>query len=89
MNMFRILQEAIQNINKYAKAKNVIVEFKVDENYLYLMVSDDGIGFNSESKSRGIGLKNIKSRTDKLKGELTIKTQPNRGTSILFKAPYK
>jgi len=89
MNLFRILQEAIQNINKYAKAKNVIVEFKVVENHVHLMVSDDGIGFNSESKNRGIGLKNIRSRTDKLNGKLTIKTQPNKGTSILIRAPYK
>lgn len=89
MNLYRIIQEAIQNINKYAKAKNVIVEFKVDDDYLYLLINDDGIGFKSKSKSKGIGLKNIKSRTAKLKGQLTIKTKPNEGTSILVKVPYK
>ncbi len=88
MNMYRVLQEAIQNINKYAKAKNVIVEFTIDENYLYLLINDDGIGFNSEAKSKGIGLKNIKSRTNKLKGKLTIRTRPDNGTSILIKVPY-
>ncbi len=88
MNLYRILQEAIQNINKYAKAKNVVVEFKIDEHYLHLIITDDGIGFNAESKSSGIGLENMKARTHKLKGKLTIRTQPDEGTSILVLVPY-
>ncbi len=89
MNLYRILQEAIQNINKYAKAKNVSIEFNGDNDYLHLIISDDGIGFNAASKSKGIGLKNMQSRADKLKGKLTIKTQPNIGTSIHINIPYK
>jgi len=88
MNLFRILQEAIQNINKYAKATNVLVEFKIEDNYLHLIINDDGIGFDTASKSNGIGLKNMKSRTTILKGKMTISTQPNKGTKILFKVPY-
>jgi len=89
MNLYRILQEAIQNINKYANAKNVNVEFNLDKDYLHLNIKDDGIGFNAKSKRSGIGLKNIESRTQKLKGNLTINTQPDNGTSILIKVPYK
>ncbi len=88
MNLFRILQEAIQNINKYAEATNVLVEFKVEGNYLYLVVKDDGIGFDATSKSSGIGLKNMKSRITTLKGEMTISSQQNKGTKIVFKVPY-
>jgi signal transduction histidine kinase len=89
MNLYRILQEAIQNINKYAKAKNVNVAFDVENDYLHLTIKDDGIGFNAKSKSKGIGLKNIQSRTHQLKGEFVLSTQPNNGTSILIKVPFK
>ena len=89
MNLYRMLQEAIQNINKYAKAKNVNVEFNIDKDYLHLIIKDDGIGFNSESKSSGIGFKNMRSRTHKLNGNLAINTEPSNGTSILIKVPYK
>ncbi len=88
MNLFRILQEAIQNINKYAEATNVLVEFKVEGNSLYLVVKDDGIGFDATSKSSGIGLKNMKSRITTLKGEMTISSQQNKGAKIVFKVPY-
>ncbi len=89
MNLYRILQEAIQNINKYAKATNVNITFNVDKDYLHLIIIDDGIGFNADSKRKGIGLKNIQSRTLKLKGEFTLRTQPDNGTSILIKVPFK
>ncbi|MCF6348873.1 MAG: tetratricopeptide repeat protein [Flavobacteriaceae bacterium] len=89
MNLYRILQETIQNINKYAKATNVNITFNVDKDYLHLIIIDDGIGFNAESKRKGIGLKNIQSRTLKLKGEFTLRTQPDKGTSVLIKVPFK
>ena len=88
MNLYRIIQEAVQNINKYAKAKNVSVTFNVEKNsQLYLAIKDDGIGFKSGSKSNGIGLKNIKSRVQSLKGEVTIESAPNNGTSISIHMP--
>ncbi len=89
MNMYRIIQEALQNINKYASAKNVMVEFKLTKKYLKLLIVDDGVGFKIINKREGIGLKNIKSRAKHLNGIFTIKSEPNRGTFIQIKIPYE
>ena len=88
MNLYRVLQEAIQNINKYAKAKQVDIKFDMDNNnQLNLLIKDDGIGFNADQKSNGIGLKNIKSRVKSLNGEVFIESASNNGTSINVKMP--
>jgi len=89
MNMYRIIQEALQNINKYASAKNVMVEFKLTKKHLKLLIVDDGVGFKILNKREGIGLKNIKSRAKLLNGIFTIKSEPNRGTFIQIKIPYE
>ena len=88
MNLYRIIQEATQNINKYAKAKNVLVEFKIEKQYLLLILNDDGIGFNTDYTSKGIGLKNMRSRVKELNGKISIKSEPNEGTAILIEVPY-
>jgi len=87
MNLYRIIQEAIQNINKYARANNVLVQFKKEENGLLLIINDDGIGFNPDARSRGIGINNMKSRVQQLQGKISIDSQPNNGTAILIETP--
>ena len=87
MNLYRIIQEAIQNINKYAKANNVLLEFKKEENKLLLIINDDGKGFNTDVKRRGIGIINMKSRVQQLQGKISINSQPNNGTAILIETP--
>lgn len=88
MNLYRIIQEAIQNINKYARAKNVKIVFKhLDTELLQLTIEDDGVGFDMTSKNKGIGLKNMHSRAEKIKGTLDIETVINQGTRIIVRAP--
>ncbi len=87
INFYRIIQEAIQNINKYAKAKNVKIEFDLIDNDISLNIEDDGLGFDSKNKSAGIGLKNMKSRVSKLKGNFEIKSAVNKGTIISIFVP--
>ena len=87
MNLYRIIQEAIQNINKYSKAKYVNVEFKIDKSNLSLSIKDDGIGFKTEVKTKGIGIKNMKSRVDKLNGKLSINSRNGNGTLIIIIVP--
>ena len=87
MNLYRIIQEAIQNINKYAKANNVLVEFKKEESRLLLIINDDGKGFNPDAKRRGIGINNMKSRVQQLQGKISINSQANNGTAILIETP--
>lgn len=87
INLYRILQESLQNINKYAQAKNIKIEIKKIEDQLAVTISDDGVGFSVAKKSKGIGLKNIISRTETCNGTIDIKSKINKGTTINIKLP--
>lgn len=87
INLYRILQESLQNINKYAQAENITIEISKNEDQLLVVISDDGIGFSVSKKSKGIGLKNIISRTHACDGTVDIKSKINKGTTINIKLP--
>ena len=89
INLYRILQEGLQNINKYAKAKNIKVEIKGDDDNLRLFIEDDGAGFEVNKKSKGIGLQNMISRTNECHGIFDIKSEKGKGTSIEITIPYE
>ncbi|WP_197026332.1 ATP-binding protein [Polaribacter sp. Hel_I_88] len=87
VNLYRIIQEVIQNIMKYANATLVSIKFSLKNNNLVLSLSDDGIGFNVKKKRNGIGLKNIKSRVQKLNGIFEISSSLNKGVEIVIVLP--
>jgi len=87
INLYRILQEAFQNINKYANAKNVSVQFKKADEEIQLSIHDDGAGFVYTKKKKGIGLINMNSRITSLRGSMEIETQPGNGTQLKFRLP--
>lgn len=82
INLYRIIQESITNIDKYSKAKNVIITIELKGKSLYLMIKDDGIGFNNKKNKIGIGLKNMNDRVNESKGRIRIASKINRGTII-------
>ncbi|UAM98026.1 hypothetical protein K8354_17350 [Polaribacter litorisediminis] len=87
VNLYRIIQEVIQNIIKYANATLVSIKFSLKNNNLVLSLSDDGIGFNIKKKKNGIGIKNIKSRVQKLNGICKISSSFNNGVEINIEIP--
>ncbi len=89
INLYRILQEGLQNINKYANAKNIFVEIKGDEENVYLKIKDDGIGFDVNRKSKGIGMQNMISRTHDCKGIIDITSKKDEGTKIVITIPIE
>lgn len=91
INLYRMLQEALQNCNKYAKAYLIAVDFKKESNpeHLKLCIADDGIGFNLKRAKKGIGLQNIAFRTKECKGKLEIKTKPGEGTQLIIEVPIE
>ncbi|MGG8495228.1 tetratricopeptide repeat-containing sensor histidine kinase [Tenacibaculum sp. TC6] len=91
VNIYRILQEAIHNIVKHAEATQVSVTISLEESTLYMKIEDNGAGFiyNNEQYNKGIGIKNIVSRVDAIKGKLNIQTGINKGTILTFYIPFK
>lgn len=90
--LFRIVQECLTNVKKHAQAKHVAIIVEFLENKINLSVKDDGIGFDYEQVSKekhnnGYGLLGIKERLQLIKGELTVKTAPGRGTELIFFVP--
>lgn len=88
-NLYRIIQEALQNIVKSAKAKNVVLDFSVKQQNLEMSITDNGVGFNVKKAKKGIGIKNMKSRIQKMNGNFNIHSEINKGTVIHFTVPIQ
>jgi signal transduction histidine kinase len=91
LTLLKIINEAVQNIMKHAKATEVGIELSKDDKNLRLRIEDNGIGFDqNQVKKGGIGLKNLKFRAEsELNGNLTIESSPGNGTIILLKILLK
>lgn len=72
MNLFRIMQESIQNIHKHAEATKAKISLRQTEKELEMLVEDNGKGFNLKKTNIGIGMKNIRGRVKDIGGKLTI-----------------
>lgn len=82
--VYRIVQELLNNAVKHSGATTILAQVMRHNNNLSITVEDNGKGFNMASTdiSKGAGLANIQSRVDYLKGQLDIKTEPGKGTSV-------
>lgn len=87
--LFRIYQEALNNIAKYAKAKQVETWLKVNDNTITLIVADDGVGFSQSNYQSGkkFGLLGMRERVIALGGEFSIEL-PGKGVTIKVIIPY-
>jgi signal transduction histidine kinase len=87
--LFRIFQEALNNIAKHAEATSLEIEAYLKENLLYIRITDNGKGFDQQSacNEKGHGLNNIIERASLLKGKATILSDPGNGTSIEIEIP--
>ncbi|MFM9402459.1 sensor histidine kinase [Myroides odoratimimus] len=85
VNIYRVLQEALQNVQKYAEAKEckLVIEYLSDQ-YFRIEVIDNGKGFNLKSVKRGLGIKNMEERLRGVNSKLIVKSKKGMGTSISF-----
>ena len=83
--LYRIVQEALNNIVKHAQAHQVIVRLYQNKQLLQLTIQDDGQGFNIDAAQQQgrIGLQSMKERAQKLGGTLTIESAPGQGTTLI------
>lgn len=89
INIYRIIQESLQNIYKHANAELVRISFELKNNVILLSITDDGKGFDVNKSKKGIGIKNINARVNDLQGTVDISSQLNKGTTIHIEIPYK
>jgi signal transduction histidine kinase len=87
INTYRITQECLQNCLKHSKCEKINVNLSCTNDNILLKVIDDGVGFNVKKGRRGIGLKNITSRINKINGNLKIKSAPGKGTEMIISVP--
>ena len=86
--LYRIVQEGINNTLKHAKASELHISLEKDEEGIRLSIEDNGIGFDTNQKDKnGIGLGNIYSRVQYLKGTIDVDSKTNEGTLIAIFIP--
>lgn len=92
--LYRIVQEALNNVVKHAKAKHVWIRAWRQKQVLYCSVRDDGTGFDSPSahegaSKRGLGLVAMRERASAIGGTLQIKSSPGQGTELSLQLPLE
>lgn len=87
--LFRVLQEALQNVVKYSGADHCEVGLCGTSGEVRLTVRDFGVGFDVDdsTKSQGLGLVSMRERVNLVKGEIAIKSRPMAGTEITVRVP--
>ena len=82
LDLYRIIQEQMNNIGKYAQANTIVIHLREKDNHLDLSILDDGIGFDTTKKGNGIGFRNIQSRVDIYSGSMDIISSPGEGCRL-------
>lgn len=91
--LYRICSELLNNMIKYSKAKNVLLDFSQDENYIKLNYKDDGIGFDLPKVLEDIklkvcsGISNIQARVKNINGQVDFITSINKGLNVIIHIP--
>jgi PAS domain S-box-containing protein len=89
LNLYRILQEQLRNILKYAHCKRIEVDLLQYNNYLKMRVSDDGVGFDVNGVKGGIGISNMRRRTELFEGKFDLVSSPGEGCQLIISIPLK
>lgn len=94
INFYRIIQEALTNVVKHAKATKVTIDIKIAADQMVLTIKDNGQGFPIaegpyQRGTQGLGLSIMRERARLLKGEIEIKSNPRQGTNITLAVPIQ
>jgi two-component system, NarL family, sensor kinase len=86
INLFRIIQELVNNIIKHANATEAIIQINRQGNVLHLVIEDNGQGFNAREAEgkRSMGMSTVKSRVDYLNGKFSIDSKKGIGTTVMI-----
>jgi signal transduction histidine kinase len=91
LTAYRILQESLTNVRRHANAENVYVTLVQSDEALTLIIQDDGLGFDMSGlgAQQGCGLEGMRERANLAVGHLEVRSQPNKGTRVVFHAPLQ
>jgi len=87
--LFRVVQEQINNVVKHAGARQVSILLAQESGGVYLSISDDGAGFDPATVKRGLGLANMRNRTEMFAGNLEVISAPGKGCTLKAWIPEK
>ncbi|CAM1373090.1 ATP-binding protein [Tenacibaculum xiamenense] len=87
LGIYNIIQELLSNTLKHSQATELIIQINNDSDYLSIIVEDNGVGFNTEEESKGIGISNIFGRIENLNGQIEISSNTGKGTTTLIRVP--
>jgi signal transduction histidine kinase/streptogramin lyase len=87
--IYRVTQESLANVARHSNATRVDIALVYNTDSVQLSLSDDGCGFDADSKSHGMGLRSIRERVSSIHGVAQIQSAPGHGTRILVQIPVK
>ncbi len=87
-DLLLIFKEVVNNAARHARCGRAVIELRLDESGLVLVISDDGVGFDTSVAGAGQGLVSIQRRAKRMKGMLAIASGPGAGTSVVLTVPY-
>ncbi len=87
LNIYRIVQEQINNIIKHAAPRNVYISLEASDGAIQIEIVDDGRGFDTTKKRKGIGISNIINRVESFNGKIEINSSPGKGCKIYVSIP--
>ncbi|MYL47080.1 PAS domain S-box protein [Virgibacillus halodenitrificans] len=87
ITVYRIIQEALTNVRKYANTDQASVVIREDEKRIRVVIEDKGEGFNPEALSEGVGLISMEERARSVNGQLYVKSQKEQGTTVILEVP--
>ena len=89
LNIFRIVQEGLNNILKHAHATEAAIILSQNKKSIILSISDNGVGFDTTSKNKGIGVSDIINRAESFKGNANFISRPGEGCSLIVGFPVE
>lgn len=90
LNLYRIIQELVNNIVKHAQAEKALVQMIFQNELLSITVEDNGKGFDpkADPQPEGIGMQSLQSRVKSMQGDLLINSSPQKGTSVYIEFDF-
>ncbi|HXS47799.1 MAG TPA: GAF domain-containing protein, partial [Solirubrobacterales bacterium] len=87
--VFRLTQEALNNVHKHASAKSANVSVRLVDHQVRIVVRDDGCGFDQDSAAGGRGLLGMRERVELVGGEIEVSSEPEGGTQVSARLPVE